>query len=216
MTKKLMLLAAGALTALAFAALPAGASAEEMLSHCSATPCEGIVHSTGTAVLTDDAGSKIECTTTTGRVTQTAATSTTVNVILTFEGCNNDCQNEGHGTGRIATPTMVGHLITVTKGNPATAGILLTDVNITLKCTFTFVHKTITGNLIGTIPNPQCGVAATHHTLSFTQAASPLGTQADETYTGGTFDLLMNGTTMSLAGEEHINYGGGKKVTITC
>jgi hypothetical protein len=214
MTKKLMLLAAGGLTALAFAALPTGASAEEMQAHCSAAPCEAVVQATGITVKTDDAGSKTECTTTTGAVTQTAATSTTVNLQLTLEGCNNDCQNEGHGTGKISTPTMVGHLITVTKGNPATAGILITGFNVTYKCAFTVVHKTLTGNIIGTMPNPQCGVAATNHTISFTQTAP--GQQTDRTYTGNTFDLLSNGTTFALTGEWHLLYGGGKKVTMTC
>jgi hypothetical protein len=212
MTKKLILLAAGALTALAFAALPAGASAEEKEAHCSAAPCEGVVQSTGIAILTDDGGSKVECSKTTGTVTQTAATSSTVSVVLTFDECNNDCNNEG--SSKITTNTLTGHIITVTKGDPKTMGILLTGVNTTFKCAFGLVTKTVTGNIIGTITNPECGVAKANHTISFTQSAA--GQQTDKTYTGSSFDLLSNGTTASQTGEAHINYAGGKTVTITC
>ena len=46
MSKKLMLLAAGALSALAFAALPAIASAEELQMHCPSAPCVGTIAAT--------------------------------------------------------------------------------------------------------------------------------------------------------------------------
>jgi hypothetical protein len=214
MTKKSMLLAAGALTALAFAALPAGASAEEMLEHCSAAPCEGVVQSTGSAVLTDDGGARVECAKATGSTPQIAATASTAEVVLTFDECNNDCNNEGAGTRKIITNVMTGHLITFTKGNPATAGVLLTGVNVTFKCAFGLVTKTVTGNIIGTITNPECGKAVTHHTIVFSQTG--FGQQTDMTYTGSTFDLLTNNTTSALTGEGHVNYAGGKTVTLTC
>jgi hypothetical protein len=220
MRNKLMLLAAGALTALAFAALPAGASAEEMEAHCSAAPCVSTVESTGHAVLSQ-AGSilSVTCAKTTGTVTQTAATSTTVSVVLTFDECNNGCQNEGAGTAKIVTNTMTGHLITVTKGNPATAGILLTGINVTFSCAFG-VEKTVTGNIIGTFENTatMCGKAVSDHTIEFAQTG--VGQQTDKTYTGGTFDLTSgshasDGNTASQTGTAHIKHGA-KTVTITC
>jgi hypothetical protein len=214
-----MLLAAGALTALAFAVLPAGAAATEMESHCSAAPCEGAVESTGITVLTDDSGLGLQCGKTTGTVTQTAATSTTVSVLLTLDECKDPfgggCQNEGAGTAKIVTNTMTGHLITVTTGKPETAGILLTGVNITFECTFAG-KKTVTGNIIGTFENTSefCGKATTHHTISFTQSSS--GQQTDKTWTGSSFDLLSSGTTASQTATCHVKYAGGKTVTITC
>jgi hypothetical protein len=221
-----MILAAGALTALAFAALPAVASAEEVQAHCSLATCEGLV-SGGAIKLSDDSGSatgQVSCAKTTGTVTQAAATTTTVSTIITFEECKEpvfgtECRNTD-GAGKFVTNVLTGHLITVVKGDPTKVGILLTGFNVTFECPTLGIKKRITGNLIGTITNPQCGVAASSHTLSFTQTAA--GQQTHKTYTGATFDLTIgpdnneDTTTFSLTGEETITYQGGAKVTLTC
>jgi hypothetical protein len=224
---KLMLLAAGVLTALAFAALPAGASAEEVEAHCSLATCTGAI-SGGVVTLSDDSGTasgRTSCNKTTGTVTQAAATTTTVSVQLTFEECKEpvfgtECRN-AHGAGKITTNVLTGHLITVTKGDPTKVGILLTGFNITYECPVVGVKRAVTGNLIGTEVNPQCGVAATSHEVSFSQTAA--GQQTDKTYTGGTFDLTSGPdeigkdiTTTSLTGNLTLTYQGGAKVTTTC
>jgi hypothetical protein len=228
MTKKLMLLAAGALTALAFAALPAGASAEEMEAHCSLASCEGLIVG-GVATLSDDSGTalgRVSCNKTTGTVVQAAATSKTVTTQLTFEECKEavfgtECRT-AHGAGKITTNVLTGHLITVTKGTPASAGILLTGINVTFECPIVGVKKRVTGNIIGTFVNPQCGEGASSHELSFTQTGP--GQQTHKTYTGATFDLTSGPdkepgddiTTSSQTGNGTITYQGGAKVTITC
>jgi hypothetical protein len=214
MTKKLMLLAAGALAALAFAALPAGASAEEVQAHCAALPCEAVVQSTGNAQLFDTNGNEVLCKKTTGSVKQEALTSTTVKVSLTFDECNNTCENDGAGKIKMEPDPVTGHLITIVKGDPTKVGVLLTNIHTTFKCAFGLITKTVTGNIIGTITNPQCGVAATHHTISFTQTQN--GHQTHKTWTGGTFDLDSNGVTASEIAEAHLNYAESNKVTLTC
>src|SRR5215216_5579315 len=174
MSKKLMLLAAGALTALAFAALPAVASAAEFEAHCSASAtCSGTIAG-GQAVLQDDSGGlagKVTCTTTTGTTTQTS-TSSTGTATLTFDHCTaglgGECENEGVGTQKIVTNQLVSHLVII-HASPKVVGVLLTGINVTFTC-HTFigtVRKTVTGNIIGEITNPNCGVAKTSHTLTF-------------------------------------------------
>jgi hypothetical protein len=224
MRKKLMLLAAGALTALAFAALPAGASAQEMEAHCSAAPCVGVVEGTGHATLRDDSGfGSITCKKTTGTVTQAVATSTTVSVVLTFDECeetifHTECNNEGATKKTIVTNTITGHLITRVTNDITTAGILLTGVNTSFECPGISAKKAVTGNIIGTFETDEgssmCGKATTHHTIDFTETGA--GQQTDKVYTGTSFDLLSNNTTASQTGTAHIKYEGGKTVTITC
>jgi len=223
MTKKLMLLAAGALAALAFAALPAGASAVEMTATCSAVPCVGTIEGTGGAELTDDSGLGIKCQKTGGTVTQVASPSSTVTATLTFSECKDtpiglECNNEGVGTGKIVTNALTGHLITIVTNT--TIGVLLTGVNVTFECPALGIKKTVTGNLIGTIENKEgvCGKAVTHHTLLFEEEQP--GFQKHRTWTGKTFDLTSGShaadtTTSAQTATAHVNYGA-KTVTISC
>jgi len=222
-----MLLAAGALTALAFAALPAVASAQEYTATCSAVPCVGTVQSTGHALLTDDSGLGITCLTTTGTVTQAASPSSTVSVALTFDGCKDtvfgfECNNEGAGTGKILANTLTGHIINVGSAAQTLPGILLTGANTTFVCPALGIERTVTGNIIGTFENPTtqaCKAAQTHHTITFESAGT--GIQKHKTYTGVTHNLTSgphasDKTESSQFGTAHINYGGGKTVSINC
>jgi len=223
MTKKLMLLAAGALTALAFAALPMGASAVEMTATCSAVPCVGTIEITGFVELTDDSGLGIRCDKTGGTVTQAASPSSTVTATITFSECNEtafstECNNEGAGTKKIVTNTLTGHFITIVTNS--TNGILLTGFNITFECPLFGIKKTVTGNLIGTLENKAtvCGKAVTTHTIEFTEEKP--GFQTHRTWTGKTFDLTSgthaaDTTTFSTAGTTHLNWGA-KTVNIAC
>jgi hypothetical protein len=229
MSKKLMLLAAGALSALAFAALPAVSSAGEFEAHCSVVPCTAAVTG-GIAKLINDNNEKVECQTLTGTATLTN-TSSTGSAQLLFHSCrgplNVKCNNVVGQTETITTNVMTSHLIyidsTAERPEPnALVGILLTGVNVTFECASGLVKKTVTGNIIGKIENPNCGVARTHHTVEFNQGVT-VGTQeyTQVTTIGPVFDLTSgthasDATTSSQAGTGHLTYNGGGTVTLTC
>jgi hypothetical protein len=226
MNKKLMLLAAGALSALAFAAPPAVSSAGEFEAHCSVVPCTAAITG-GVSVLQDDsggAGGKVECTSVTGTATLTN-TSSTGTAQLLFHGCKSalspKCNNVTGQTETITTNVMTSHLVYIDPTPTVLVGILLTGVNVTFECASGLVKKTVTGNLLGRIENPECGVARTHHTIEFN--ASGPGTQqyTQVTTTGTVFDLTSgthasDATTSSQAGTGHLTYNGGGTVTLTC
>jgi hypothetical protein len=225
MSKKLMLLAAGALAALAFAALPTIASASEMEFHCegSAT-CTGTIVG-GASTLSNDRGEAISCTGRTGSASGTSTTAT-MTVKLTYTGCVETVSGFKFGrtntttAGKIETNAMTGHLITMGT-NPA---ILLTGANMTFSCA-AFLKRTVTGNIIGTFGESikVCDATAeASHRLVF--AVSSHGVQADQTYTGVTYDLISRDhskteaespyTTFAETVEETITYS--KPVKITC
>lgn len=223
MSKKLMVLAAGALAALAFAALPAVASAGEFASDCkSGANCTALVTG-GAAELENDAGERISCTSVTGTATVTHNTNTG-SARLLFHGCketvsgfNFACGNAGSGT--ITTNVLTSHGVYL-KPNKTTPGLLLTGVNVTFACFI--VEKTVTGNILGHIENPECGTFQKHHTVNF-EAIQPTGTQKYEkvTETGTAFDLVSgshasDGTTSSQTGTGHITYQNGDEVKLTC
>src|SRR5690348_9446970 len=110
MSKKLMLLAAGVLAALAFSALPSVAAAGEFTADCgSGATCAGTVESTGiTTLSTSSLG--IKCSSTTGTTSQTSGSSTG-SVQLLFHGCEDEfqfgtCKNTATA-GDITTNQMV-------------------------------------------------------------------------------------------------------------
>jgi hypothetical protein len=225
MSKKLMLLAAGAFAALAFAALPTIASASEMTFDCeTGATCSGKIAGGAAALANDKSpGETVSCTSVTGTTSGTSGSSTQT-VQLRFHGCketisgfNFSCNSAGEPTGTITTNVMTGHGITVTANNTATAGILLTGANVTFVCA-AFLTKTVTGNIIGTFTNPQCGTFASSHEINF--SATSHGQQADKTYTGTSYDLISgphgtDTTTSSQTGEGTITYTENK-VKITC
>jgi hypothetical protein len=194
MSKKLMLLAAGALIVLAFAALPAVASAGEFEAHCinGAAKCEGTITSTTEATLTTDSGAvaeKLRCTgPTSGTATQTS-TSSTGTLQLVFTGCKDEvfgaaCQNGAAGV--ITTNVMTSHLIYIDP-NKSTPGVLLTGANITFTCNFGFT-MTVTGNLIGHWTKPECGKAVASHIATF-DVVGNLQRYTQVTTTGTVFNL---------------------------
>lgn len=233
MSKKLMLLAAGALSALAFAALPAVAMGSEDQFHCSnAAGCTGVIQSTGITTLQDDSGSatgRVNCSAATGTVT-IPQTSSTGNVAITFTGCKDgpgfgECQSIGSPKGTIiATPNpLVGHLITIDPTPSVIMGILLTNVNTTFTCNVFDLVKTVTGNVIGKIENPECNQKKSHHTIDFTQGPAGTQTYRQITTTGTMFDLTSgshagggsDATTSAQVGTGHVSWGANT-VEITC
>jgi hypothetical protein len=194
MRNKLMLLAAGTVAALAFAALPTIASAAEMEFHCeTGATCSGTIAG-GAAALSNEAGETISCTAMSGSTSGTSTT-TTMSVKITYTGCketvsgfNFSCTNTTTA-GKIETNSMTGHLITVTANNPATRGVLWTGANVTFSCA-SFLKRTLTGSLIWTFEEPSTVCNSTFqksHKLISTSASH--GVQSDRTYTGNTFAL---------------------------
>jgi hypothetical protein len=232
MSKKLMLLAAGALTALAFTALPSLASASEWENHCTSLPCSFTVQATGHTVFSTAAkeGSThtVTCTTTTGSGSQSALTSKTATVELTFSGCKEldtgfgfACNSPGAAAGTVTTNTMTSDNIWIDAAK-TTPGSRLTGINVTFSCGFGLAQTRVTGNIIGHLETPNCGVARNHTTVEFRDTGVD-GVMKDNTVTGVTqagteleADAGENGVYVSSAqrGTAHLNWN--QNVTPTC
>ncbi len=230
MSRKLMLLSAGALCALTFAIFTAGASAGEFTADCSAgSTCAATVKSTTgegkpPIQLENTSGEKIACTSVSGTASLTSGTSTGTTRLL-FHGCQEQvtifkfaCTNTAT-SGTITTNTLTSHLIYIDEAK-AMPGVLLTGVNVTFSCAG-FSNKTVTGNIIGWIQNPICKSPATGHTVSF-EGFLPGNQKYDQvTSTGTIFDLTSNNDaggayrTSSQSGTAHVTYSSGT-VTLTC
>ncbi len=224
MNKKLMLLVAAALTALAVAALPAVATAGEFNADCeTGASCTATITG-GAAELINSAGEGISCTAVGGSGSLTSGTSTGT-VKLAFTGCRENvtifkftCSNTGT-SGKIETNTLTSHNIYIDP-NKTTPGVLLTGVNVTFTCAG-FADKTVTGNIIGHISNPQCGTFATEHTVAFEKIANGTQKYMQVTTTGTKYDLISNNDnggaylTSSQTGSGTLKYNSNK-VKLTC
>lgn len=198
MMKKSMMLISGALAVLAFAALPAIATAGEFTADCEGAPatCSATIAG-GVATLTNTSNEKIECTTSEGTATQTNASSTG-SVSLIFRGCkekvsglNFACNSPEAANGVIKTGALQSHLIYIDP-NASTPGVLLTGVNVTFSCA-SFFKKTVTGDIIGHWTTPQCKSFAEKHEVTFEQSSAGHQKYTQVTTTGpATFDLESN------------------------
>lgn len=229
MSKKLMLLAAGALTALAFAALPAVSSAGEFEAHCeNAATCTGtIAPAAGTTIeLENDKGQRIRCTELSGETSFTTTTKTGT-ATLDFGNCREQetifhfsCNTPGKPTGTILVENLLYHVVNLNDPPEAnTPGIAFTDVTTTFTCAG-FEDKTVTGNILGHIENP-CKENSLTTKVSFEAAASPTGTQKYEqiTKTGGFLDLTSGTHASDMTTSSQIGTGiitWNHKVQITC
>jgi hypothetical protein len=200
MNKKLMLLVIGALTALAFTALPGAASAKETTLKCEKTPCTFTVHGTVSEFSAVN-GDTVKCETVTGSGEAINLNSedetTTTKVELTFSSCKEQatifhfaCTTPGQSSGVITSNTMTGHLVALDKAvAPSENGVLLTDSKGTFTCAGGFARTTVTGNVIGE-NEEKCGAAAaTTQRLNF----EPTGKDGIEkilTWTGTQYNLI--------------------------
>jgi hypothetical protein len=238
MSKKLTLLLAGALSALAFTALPSIASANEW--ECETNPggaiC-GSFHGTNNTVTTltqENGGETVECTgnSLTGEYT---TKKTGENLTIDFTGChprgnvNGDCHSAGSPAKTIKTFDLDFHniLLEGTVPGPAKLGILITP-NTSNGEFATFVCEGVVtvhvkGNgLVGEVTK-SCGAetpANTNITLDFESVAE--GTQKwTQTETTGTrFDLIAAttffGTTENTASQDgsgSITFNSATKTT---
>jgi len=223
-----MALAAGVLTALAFGALPVVASAGEFTADCetgAGKVCEGIV-SGGAVVFSNTAGETIGCSSVTGIGTVTDGSSTGT-VSLEASGCKEtitgfkfSCNSPGQAAGKMSTGTLVAHGVYVDP-NKTLPGILVTNVNMTIECAG-FAKKTVTGNLIGADPTPECGVFKASETGSLQTTTHGQQQYKQVTTTGTVFDLISNndsgGTylTTAVTGTATVTAKAGDKVKATC
>ena len=199
MSKKLMLLAAGALAVLAFSALPSVASAGTYLSTCEgAAKCEGTIAGVGNAELEDDGGTKIICTATGGTASFTSGTSTG-SAQFKFTGCaesalGTSCKSSGAAAGEILTPVVTTDNVYL-EPEEKTPGVLITNNSVTLICAGGLVKKTVTGNLLGELES-SCTTPLAKTTVKFEFGATTGSQQwTTVTTTGTVFDLSVNNDT---------------------
>jgi hypothetical protein len=214
MKNKMLLLGMGALAALAFAALPALASAKEWHLHNQNNTVPGAFTSKGGASqLTADGKAPVKCTSNEG--TGKYTTETTGTIELTFKGCTTEiapdnpvnCTTSGQATGVVTTNTSVFHNVEL-EPNPAIAplGVLITEPVdgsgkgigfATLVCGGLQTIK-VTGNVIGEITSKTCNSAkAKTFELNFTTkagATEPVQKWEQVTTEGTVYDLTADFT----------------------
>ncbi|HSS43098.1 MAG TPA: hypothetical protein VLK37_11195 [Solirubrobacterales bacterium] len=196
MNKKLMILVAGALTALAFMALAGAASAKETKIKCEGAGKCTFTASGGVTNFSIANGDTVRCESVSGggEVTPLDAEreGTTSNVQLLFHGCKEQatifhfaCTNTAT-SGTITTNVMVGHSIALPAAASG-AGVLLTNAGVTFTCAGGFASTQVTGSIIGE-SETKCGEnTSTIQKQVFTTTGD--GAQKFTTYTGSTFKL---------------------------
>ena len=196
-SKKLMLLAAGALVIAVFGVLPSVASAGTYLSTCEGfAKCEGTIAGVGNAELEESSGTKFICTTTGGTNSFASGTSTGL-AQFKFTGCTETalgtkCNSTGAAAGEIATPVLTTDNVYL-EPEKKVPGILITNNIVTISCAGGLVRKTVTGSLLGEIESPECGFQKTKSTIKFETGAATGSQQWTEITTAGTvFDMTSN------------------------
>jgi hypothetical protein len=227
MNKKLTILTAALLIALAVPSFPAGAPAGEFAADCkTGATCEATIVG-GAVALSGTTAETLSCTSVSGSAALTSGTSTgTAN--MTFHGCRETvtlfkffCSGVGQPSGTIATGSLPFHLIYLEEAQTGKKGALFTNVSMTFACSG-FSNKTLTGSHIGLLTNPNCGGFSPSHTLKFTHTSHGQQDFKQITGTGAIFDLISNndaGGGYSTWGEEStktLTYAGGNEVRLTC
>jgi hypothetical protein len=224
MSKKIILLALAAVSAVIFA-LPAAASALTPL-HVVPKP-EGTKTAHGGAGVLRGSFGTVSCKSSTGAVTYT--TTTTGTLTQTFKECSGfgaPCTTKGQASGVIVTTTLEFHLATVkdiTTGATG-PGVLVTpgkDASgnphfATFECLgITFVVRG-TG-LIGTITNVACGASSSEPNLVFSPSAAGSNVQTHKRVVGTETDynLTTNGGESSEEASGVVTLGTAAKLECT-
>jgi hypothetical protein len=204
MSKKMMLLALSAISAVMFV-LPAAASANPPAHIEGLKTLTFEVHATAGSLSTTS-GETVKCTTTTG--SGKLETTTTGSFSLIFHGCTTETifgtvscttHTPAQPTGTIATTELKFHLFS---GATATARpFILVTPNETTKTFAHFtcagVNKTVEGTgLIGTITAPACDTSSNKATLDFNATAH--GIKEHSSLTGVNYTFTSNGTTAAM------------------
>jgi len=191
MSKRMVLVAASVLAALAFAALPAAASAAPSVDFSVENPT--FSGTFGEATLTAVGQEEIVCTSenhVNGSWETTNKVGTTGHISLTFTHCHPKetpgiaCTTSGQASGVITTGSSLFHLVYITSdiNTPSTMltkvpGLLVTPPSggtfAEFNCSF-LVHLKIAGTgIIGKVTAPTCGSAASgSSTVQFTSAST--------------------------------------------
>ncbi|HEX3042759.1 MAG TPA: hypothetical protein VHP56_11790 [Solirubrobacterales bacterium] len=197
MNKKLMLLVAGALAALAFTALPGAASAKETKLKCEGAGACTYTVSGSVSEFSLLKGDTVKCESVTGTGTVTGLNaereSTTSTVELLFHSCKEQitpfhfaCSSAAQPSGTVTTNPLVAHTIAL-PGSTSEAGVLLTGTSVTFTCAGGFASTQVTGSAIGEIESKCNTNTGLTQKLNFTATAH--GTQTFRTYTGASADL---------------------------
>jgi len=200
MSKKLMLLAAGALTVVAFTALPSVSSAKETQIKCLGAGACTYTVAAGESKFSRVGDDTVTCTSVTGTGSLTLDANreaTTGTVQLLFHGCREtntvfkfNCTTPGQPTGTIKPESMVTHNITdeATFGANVKVGVLLTNAKATFTCAGGLAATTVTGNVIGTLAENCVGRAASP-IVKQNFGATGAGLQDHKLWTGVNHDL---------------------------
>jgi hypothetical protein len=192
---KMMLFAAGALMALAFASLAGTAAAKETKLKCEGTGACTFTASGGATTLSIVGGDTIKCEAMSGSGEVTGLNaereSSTAIAQLLFSGCKEQntifhftCSNTTTA-GSVTTNVITVHGIALPSGTEA--GSLLTNVGVTLTCAGGFSSTQFTGGMLGESEGKcNTGTGDTHKAVF---ATTGHGVQELTTYTGSTFRL---------------------------
>lgn len=227
MSKKLMLLAAGALSTLAFAVLPVIASAEELQVHCPTAPCIGSIASNAAehAIRFESPGAGFEAAAVAGSVTVGPATTTTGTTELEFKevkekasGFNFACNSPGAAAGVIKTGPLTTHFIRLGIGFGTSPAVLLTNMKVTFSCAGGLVTRTVTGSIIGTITTPNCNNPSATNVVTFNILIAL--NQEHREWTGNVFSLTSGNHASDLEASAQTGRGNIEwkvnKPTLTC
>jgi hypothetical protein len=225
MSKKMMLLAT-ALTALAFAALPAMASAGTPQTHCpsvSGSTCSFSGTSSSFVELSRTANSlKIHCsqTTTSGTMSTSGGS-----VQFLFHGCTDNlfglpATTSGQSSGTITTTLLSYDNIYATDDKTKPAVLITPNAGHFASFSTAAGATVVSGNgVIGTLTSPGCGATAASVALSFTQSSNGHQAHKQSTGTGTIFDLTGTvagaASTSAQVGSGTAAITGGS-VTVTC
>jgi hypothetical protein len=231
MRNKTMMLALGALTALAFVALPAVASAgEPWVDPASGSyPINFSVSGGPNELKEEEEGESAPIVCKKSRGVGKYISATTGELERTLEECTKAgtaCTTTPAGppSGVITTGTSVFHNIYV-EPNKTTPAILVTPptggIYATFKCAFGLVEYTITGNgVIGDLEKPTCAAPGPTNTATLNFTATGASQTWKRITTAGTvFDLKLdaNGSaakTAALVAEMTVTFA--QNVTLTC
>src|SRR5690348_16689129 len=196
MSKKMMLLAVGALAALAFTVLAGTATAQETRLRCEFQGICTFTVNGGVARFSVAGGDTVACTNVEGNgevtgLNEEQRESTTSTVQLRFLGCREQntifhfgCQSTATAEV-ITTNVMTMHNIAINTGTRA--GVLLTGAGVTFTCAGGFASTQLTGNLIGEY-GAQCNTNTWGvQKVNFVTAGD--GAQSLTSYTGSTYRL---------------------------
>jgi hypothetical protein len=228
MKNKMMRLGLGTMVALAFAALPAVASAGEPEIHCGGAVCGKFTSTSGPTSLSTTSGTTVNCASSKG--TGEYTTKTTGNMQLTFHECktptffNTACTTPGQPSGTIVTANSVFHNI-YESTDKSTPGVLITSPTGGVPyTTFTcagFLHVEVTGNIIGDLEFPACGASSKEFKLDFVATAHGQQKYKQVTTTGPIWDLdsIVNSgapVTSAMNGTGIVKFNSGLAGTVTC